>query len=667
MDDDDPVMSREQLRWTVVLSLAGWVAGGVLVVGTAITSAVMSPGEAWVTVVQTLPAVLLGVLVLRRVPASPAGPALIFLAAAPSLTLGVENWGETFASMTPWPGSAWAAAIAPGVWVFNLAGFVALCLTFPDGPLPGRRWAAMPWIFLVVAIALNLALALDQATWAEDGSRIPGATPLGLPDPVWLGVILLAALALLGVLGVAGAALVVRYRRGDDLNRVQLRWLALGAMSVPILLAAGWGAELLGASTTVAYSGFMIAILHVLPVAAAIAIVRHDLLDVDQLLSATASWLLTALVSAGIFAVVVLGISQLGRRGLSGVSADGITVAAFSTALLLLPVHRWLHRQVGRVLDRERTVMLAVMRRFVQDVRDGQAQPEEVEAALRASLDDPALQVLLKVPGSAGLIDLTGRPYEIDPGQTVIPLDARGSDVGLVVLGRSSARRLRRAREMAVEARLPIEVSRLRAELRHALDDARASRTRLVQAAASERRRLERDLHDGAQQHILAVGMRLRSLQQHHTPGGPTHNEIERAVNALETTVAELRRLAHGIRPSGLDDGLEAAIRSLVSDSPIPVQVSVRDAEVSEAVVTTAYFVVAESLANTLKHAHASAAHVTVARTAEGLAVEVSDDGLGGARAGFGLTALRDRVAALGGQVEITSPVGAGTTVRATI
>ena len=134
---------------------------------------------------------------------------------------------------------------------------------------------------------------------------------------------------------------------------------------------------------------------------------------------------------------------------------------------------------------------------------------------------------------------------------------------------------------------------------------------------------------------------------------------------ALEATVGELRRLAHGIRPSGLDDGLEAAIRALVSASPIPVDICVGDVEMTEVVATTAYFVVAEGLANTLKHAGATSARVSVTRCLDRLAVEVSDDGRGGARAGFGLTALRDRVAALGGHIEVVSPAGLGTTIRA--
>lgn len=644
-----------------MLPLLGYFAGLGLIVASAFTVDPMrSPVDAVTEAVLPLPAICLGLLLVWRRPDSPSGSALIMLGAAPTLTMSLQTWGATFGTAHPWPGAQIAATV-PGVWVFNLAGFVLLCLVFPDGPLPGRRWRAMPWLFLGVALTVNAVVSLDPAHYAAAGGNLPGTSPLNLPQPVRIGVLVLSGLGLLAVLAGSVASLVVRYRRGDDLTRLQLRWLVLGAGSVPLLLAAGWIAEGFGASITVAYTGFMFAMLVLLPAAVTIAMLRHDLFDVDQLLSESVSWLLTTLVAAGIFTVIVLGGAELGGQG----SRVGITGAAFLTALVLLPVHRWLHELVGRLFDRDRTVMLAAMRAFVRRVRDGQAQPEQVESVLRTCLDDPSLRVLLTVPSSSGFVDLDGEPCAVLPTDRLIPLSSGKSDVGAIILGRSSARRLRRARTLAVEARLPIEVSRLRMELHRALEDARASRSRLVEAAAEERRRLEQDLHDGAQQGIVAVGMRLRSIQRLHSPSEPTHQELDNAVGALEEVVTELRRLAHGIRPSRLDDGLEAAIRALITDSPIPIEVSVGDVEVTEAVATTAYFVVAEGLANTLKHSHARNARIAVACRGDTLAIELSDDGLGGVRSGFGLTALRDRVTALGGRVEVISPAGIGTTIRA--
>lgn len=609
----------------------------------------------------SLPALSLGLLLVRLRPRSASGVALLVLAAAPTLTNGVETWGGTFGTAEPWPAAHLAAIVQPGVWVFNFAGFVLLCLTFPDGLLAGRRWRAMPWLFLGTALALNALISLDPSQYDSGGGVLPGEPPWSLPASVRTIVLAVAAIAFLAVLFCAVGSLGVRYRRGAELTRLQLRWLVLGAGSVPVLLGAGWIAEAQGASITVAYAGFGIAMQVVIPAAVTVAILRHDLFDVDRLLNASVSWLLTTLAAAAIFALTVLGVAELGSRG----SQLGVTTAGFVAALTLLPVHRRLQAAVGWLFDRERTVMHSAMQAFVGRVRDGQAEPEDVEAVLRTCLDDPTLRVLLNRPSSAEYLDLAGAPSEVGPTERTIALRSGDSQVGVIILSRGAARQLRRARELAVEARLPIEVSRLRMHLRGALDDARSSRGRLVEVAAEERRRLERDLHDGAQQRILAVGMRLRSIQRWHPPDGPTYDELEAAVAALETTVAELRRLARGVRPSQLDDGLEAAIRALVSDSPIPVEVSVGDVHVTEAVATTAYFVVAEGLANTLKHAHAQSAKVIVSRRGERLAVDFSDDGRGGATSGSGLTTLRDRVDALHGRIEVISHPGVGTTIRA--
>jgi len=643
MGEHGQVSPRRRLRVLLGLAVLAYGAGVALLLVIAAQGAVPGTGAALLLAfVGMPPAILLGLLVAWRRPGSPVGPALVALTAAPALTSGLEQWGATYGTPHPLPAAHLGAFLAGGVWVFNLAGFVLLCLVFPTGFPPGRFWRAVPLAFLGAAALVIVIIGLD---------------PMNLALDVAAGVVFLAAL------GSSVAALVVRYRRGDDLTRVQLRWLMLGAGSVPVLLLAGWLAEFAGAPVDVAYVGFLGAMVFVVPATVAIAILRHDLLDVDRLLNESVSWLITSLVSAAVFALVVLGVAQLSTTANERI---GITAAAFVTALALLPVHRRVHRLVGRVLDRERTVMIATMQEFVRKVRDGQAQPEEVQDALRLSLGDPALLVLLRRPGADGYVDLSGSVVDAPPGE-LIPLVARDSEVGALVLGKSTARRRRRAREVAVEARLPIEVSRLRVELRRALGEAQSSRSRLVEAVADERRRLERDLHDGAQQRILAVGMRLRSVQRTLPAGGATHAELDAAVNALEATVAELRRLAHGIRPSRLDEGLDAAIHDLVRDCPIPVDLRVERAEVSEVAATTAYFVVAECLANALKHAGANRVGVTVARAGAGLSVLVADDGRGGAREGFGLTALRDRVTALGGRLDIVSPLGAGTTVRAEV
>ena len=611
--------------------------------------------------------VALGLIIAWRRPESRVAAPLVLLGAAPSLVSAIEAWGASYESTDQMTAARFVGYLSPGVWVFNFAGFVMLCATFPTGLLAGRGWRVLPWAFCSVALMVVGVIAIQPEQFAAGGGPLPGSTPLDLPAAANITLVLFVAALLVAVLAGAVASVVVRYRSGDELTQVQLRWFMLAAGSVPVLLVAGWVANWLGASQGVAYAPFMTGILVGLPSAVAVAILRHDLLDIDRLLNATISWVLTTVGSAAVFALVVVGIAQssISRTGIG--EGVGLAVGAFVTALVLTPLHRWLQVAVGRLLDRDRVIVLEEVRRFVDQVRDGQAEPEDVEDVLRDCLDDPGLLVLIRVPGRDGFTRLDGESAEVGDGAGSISLESRGAEIGLLRLGQTSLRRVRRAREAAVEARLAIDVSRLRLELRHALDDARSSRLRLVEAAATERLRLERDLHDGAQQQIVAVGMRLRSVQRRHPVDDPTHEELDLAVNALGSIVDELRRLAHGVRPGMLDDGLEVALRSLVANSPVPVKVEVDETDASELTVTTAYFVVAEALANALKHAKANLVHVRVGPIDGRLGVEVCDDGIGGARTGFGLTALRDRVAALDGRFTIESVAGQGTQIRAVL
>jgi signal transduction histidine kinase len=607
-----------------------------------------------------LPAVVTGCLIAARVPSSPVGGALAWMAAAPAGVLALERWGFAITPSHPWLGFVLTTAIWP--WLF--VGFVALVLVFPDGLLPGRRWRLVAWMAPAAALLLSAALSLDASSFAAEGGPVPGRSPISLPPPV-RGAGLVAVFGLFfGVLVTAAASLATRFRRGDELTRLRVRWLMIAAGAVPILLAAGWVVVALGAPGEVAYAGFLSVTLLLVPAAVAVAVLRHDLFDVDRLLGEGLGWALTTLCSAGIFAVVVAGLAELFGRD----SVIGVTGAAFATALCLLPLHRALVGVVGRLVDRERHVLLARVRQFVREVRDGSAEPEAVEDLLRRVLGDSSLRLLVRPPGEgerAALVDLRGARATVAATTPQVRLRTGDATVGLLALGNGSARRLRRAREFAVEARLPIEVSRLRLELRGALDDARASRTRLAAAGERERHRLERDLHDGAQQRLVAVGMLLRAVQR--GLDGQAHAELDRAVDMLEETVKELRRLAHGVRPARLEDGLATALRSLAHSSPVPAEVRISDAltaEASDLAATTLYFVVAETLANAQKHARADQLYVSVERVGEVLHASIRDDGIGGAVDGFGLVSLRDRVAAAGGTLALNSPPGAGTEIR---
>jgi signal transduction histidine kinase len=214
-------------------------------------------------------------------------------------------------------------------------------------------------------------------------------------------------------------------------------------------------------------------------------------------------------------------------------------------------------------------------------------------------------------------------------------------------------------------ARLALENERLAAQVRAQLDEVRASRQRIVEAADAERRRVERDLHDGAQQRLVALAMRLDVARR---TAGASSELLDQTTSELRAAVAEVRDLARGLHPTILvEAGLGPAIEALAERAAVPISVDAPSDRFPAPVEAAAYFVVAEAIANTTKHAGASQVQVTVSTTADGLRVAIRDDGKGGAdpEIGSGLRGLADRVAALGGRIRVESPPGGGTTVQA--
>jgi signal transduction histidine kinase len=214
------------------------------------------------------------------------------------------------------------------------------------------------------------------------------------------------------------------------------------------------------------------------------------------------------------------------------------------------------------------------------------------------------------------------------------------------------------------------EVRRLNAELHARLEALAASRARIVTAGDVERRRLERNLHDGAQQRLVTLSLSLRTvLAKLDSDPAAARVVLTDAGEELAVALEELRELAHGLHPAILSDrGLRAAVERLLSRVPVPVEIAeISDERLPEPVEAAAYYLIAEALTNVTKYAQASKVRVRVATCGEFVVVEVSDDGVGGAdaSAGSGLRGLADRVETLGGKLEVVSPTGAGTSLRA--
>jgi signal transduction histidine kinase len=301
----------------------------------------------------------------------------------------------------------------------------------------------------------------------------------------------------------------------------------------------------------------------------------------------------------------------------------------------------------------------------------GTTERADLRDALARALGDPGLELAFWMPELSRYVDADGSPVDLpgdeDTRRTVTEIEHHDERVAAIVHDRAQDTETVRAAGTA--AALLLENQRLDAELRARLVELRASRTRLVEAADGERRRLERNLHDGAQSRLVALAVSLRLARMEVTDGSNTAAILDASIDELGQSLSELRDLARGIHPAVLSErGLEPAVRGLAARALVPVDVVGRGAgRLPAAVETAAYFVVSEALANMSKYAQAAHGTVRVERVDGTLLVEVSDDGVGGATVGdgSGLRGLSDRVAALSGTLEVLSPPGHGTCLRA--
>jgi signal transduction histidine kinase len=300
--------------------------------------------------------------------------------------------------------------------------------------------------------------------------------------------------------------------------------------------------------------------------------------------------------------------------------------------------------------------------------------PGELRGALARALGDPSLQIAYRLPDSDGYVDLDGRRVDL-PGagsaQAVTFVEREGRPIAAVLHDAALAENAALVEAACAAAGLAMENERLQAELRARLDDLRTSRARIVQAGDSERRRLERNLHDGAQQRLVALSFAL-GLVEARLPADPqgAREIVTGAREDLGRALEELRELARGIHPAILTSrGLGGALEALAMTAPVPVELAVQADRLPGPVEAAAYYLVAEAVTNATKYARARTVRIKVSRQDGGVLVVVSDDGIGGADpgGGSGLRGLADRVAALDGRLSMSSPAGQGTTIWASI
>ena len=664
---EDRRVTRYARPLAVAMAVATLVflAAGIVIAAVAKARGADVPEDAWSAVALVVgigtPACVGLVLVLRR---PDTRVAWILLAGALSVATVMVAFTVSGLALHGDPDSALGAwALVPAAeWTVLFLWPLALAYAFPDGRLPSRRWRPMAWIAAVSGIGTLVLLPLQptfEGPYGEVDNPI-GVSP-GLEDlltPVfwafWFGLLF----SLVG----GALALRARYRAGGPVQRRQVLWLAYGAVLPPLWLG---GTSLVNVFTSIDTPDVVVlTLVHVwLAVAVAVAVTRHGLYEIDRLFNRTLVYAALTALLAGTYAIVALLAGQL-----AGGSAFAASLGTLAAALAFRPLRDRLQDVVDRRFARQRFEGVRLLREFLDDVRDGRSEPEDVGAALALALGDPRAEVVFRLPETAAYADRHGRLLATLPddgrARTTIGRDDR--EVGVVLHDPALTQRPDVLRPVLDAAAVAVELARLRVELRLHLAEVESSRLRIAQAGYAERRRIERDLHDGAQQRLVTLGIVLRRLQR-SLPGeakilGPA---LDAAVDEVAATIGDLRTIAAGVRPPRLDEGLTAALEDLARSATVPVELEATGDRAPPEVEAVAYFIACEALTNAVKHASPSRVTVRTARTDGILRLVVADDGIGGAApaSGSGLAGMVDRVAAQGGTLALESPPGAGTRI----
>lgn len=589
---------------------------------------------------------------------------------------------------------SWLGGIFFSAW---LASLMFLLLLYPDGQLPSRRWRPVATVLAALAAVNLMAFAftpgpLIDVPQVDNPFGAPG--PLGdvlrryveleIGEPFWLLALLTAVVSL-----------AARYTGASRRQRQQMKWFAAAALlflvGVVLVLLAYEQEAGVSRPTSPALVALAIPVVTVgavgIPIAAAVAILRHRLLDIGIVIRRSLIYgILTFSIGAAYFGLAAL----LGMAAGTRLSVGGAVLVTIAAILAFEPARRRLDRLAARVVFPRRMSGYELVARFGQTLEyafDPTELAPKIASTVSDGLDLEWARISLVLPDDERTkiqrIAAHGIALNDDvQAEAVVKLTHTGETVGLVECGPKKDGALDDAdRELlatlARQAALAIHNGRLAAELAVRIDEIRrqadqlaASRTRIVLAQDRERRRLERDIHDGVQQEIVALAAKLRL----------TRNQLRRDPALADTTLAELqhetkqtletlRELIHGIHPAVLTDkGLLEAIESRAARLPIGITIEaepeLRSLRFATETETTAFFVVSEALANTLKHA--AATHVVIRLRLRGsmIVVEVIDDGVGFVPAeatGLGLASMRDRIASVNGRLRIDSSLGNGT------
>jgi signal transduction histidine kinase len=683
-----------RLAWGVGLCSLGLVIASLVLLALD-WKAIDSPFTAQFTYFLAAPITgILGVLIATRRPRNPIGWLLLAIAAADAIYLTADFIGMRglLSGASPkgwvtWVAWVYASTALPGT---ILVAFVILF--FPDGRLlPGQRWRWAAGVVLAAAAVMIASSTIATAPIQLSPRLHSVPNPLAVPALDGLTNInsglYFWPLLLLGPLL---AAVVVRFRRSRDVERGQMRWfayVAAAALALLVLASVGVG----GATLTTGFFGVAVLI----PLTIGLAVMKYGLYDIDIFISRTIVYGSLAVLITAVYVGIAVGIGTLVGSG--GKPNLGLSILATAiVAVGFQPVRERLQKVANRLAYGKRATPYEVLSQFSGRVAESYASDEVLPRMARVLAEGTAAdlaEVWLRsgeslrraaafplessAPGAV-LLDGTEAP-RIPHADRTVEVRHQGEFLGALTVTKRRGESLtpieiKLMDDLAHQAGLVLKNVGLTSDLQARLDDLRASRQRLVAAQDGERRRLERDLHDGAQQHLVALKVKLGLLEMLATrdpeKAKATVVELKHdADEALET----LRDLARGIYPPLLaDKGLAAALQAHARKATLPVRVEAdgigRYPQETEAAL---YFCTLEALQNVQKYAQASSVTIQLREDGERLRVEVTDDGRGfdvtAITRGAGLTNMEDRLDALSGTLEIQSKPGAGTALRATV
>ena len=632
---------------------------------------------------------VVGALLLSRMRRNPIGGLLLFGAAITGASFAASELATYLADrgVTDSPVVIAASLISSIGWLLGIFPVILfLPLLFPDGHLPSRRWLPFAWLCAAVLVFLGLSLVLGEKSLYGSGDGAIVANPFYVPAIGRLDISdTVFGLSLVGLLLGSVTSLVLRFRRSTGIERQQIKWVALAlafllASFFISTIAASIGLDEKLIDTVVSGIAFI-----ALPVSVGIAVLQYHLYDLDVVVkkALVAGALVLLVISAYAAVVGLLGVVTSGNE-----SSGSVFVVALALGLAFRPVTRFARRLADRLVYGRRATPYEVLTEFSERVGESYATEDvlgRMAQILGQATGAGSARVWLRIgselrpaaswPTDAEPADMAVVANEVLPmieGETVVEVRDRGELLGALSVAMPpndpmDPSKERLVRDLASQAGLVLRNVRLVEELR-------ASQRRLVTAQDHERRRLERNIHDGAQQQLVALSVKTR-LARDLTARDPAKAAamLTQIDTEIQTALDDLRDLARGIYPPLLvDKGLGAALDAQARRSPVPITVRAdglgRYAPEVEAAV---YFSCLEALQNVAKYAEASSATVILAQSNGHLTFEVVDDGRGfdpaSQRNGTGLQGIADRLGALHGDLTVRSEPGEGTRVRGRI